>query len=205
VLRRAGILSVAFHPFARNGKYYVCYTDRVATRGRHTAAAVDSGNDVLGRPIPNHNGGQNAFGADVYVGMGDAGGRRSRIGRRTSARRSACSPRRPERRGGRSWVTASATWRFSFDRASGDLYIGDVGQGDLEEINWVPGSSSGLENYGWDVYEGRSRFEDKPSGPGNSSASSSTARRRSSPSAAASSPRERRPRREGTAARDNCW
>ena len=57
-------------------------------------------------------------------------------------------------------------WRFSFDRANGDLYIGDVGQGELEEINYSPASSPGLENYGWDVYEGRSRFEDKPLGPG---------------------------------------
>ena len=57
-------------------------------------------------------------------------------------------------------------WRFSFDRANGDLYIGDVGQGDLEEIDYVPAASPGLENYGWDVYEGRSKFEDKPLGPG---------------------------------------
>jgi hypothetical protein len=57
-------------------------------------------------------------------------------------------------------------WRFSFDRANGDLYIGDVGQGEIEEINWIPARSPGLENYGWDVYEGRSRFEDKALGPG---------------------------------------
>ena len=57
-------------------------------------------------------------------------------------------------------------WRFSFDRANGDLYIGDVGQGAIEEINWTPADSPGLENYGWDVYEGRSKFEDKALGPG---------------------------------------
>ena len=57
-------------------------------------------------------------------------------------------------------------WRFSFDRANGDLYIGDVGQGAIEEINWTPANSPGLENYGWDVYEGRSKFEDKALGPG---------------------------------------
>ena len=57
-------------------------------------------------------------------------------------------------------------WRFSFDRANGDLYIGDVGQGDVEEIDYLPAASPGLENYGWDVYEGRSRFEDKPLGAG---------------------------------------
>ena len=57
-------------------------------------------------------------------------------------------------------------WRFSFDRANGDLYIGDVGQGAIEEINWTAADSPGLENYGWDVYEGRSKFEDKALGPG---------------------------------------
>lgn len=45
-------------------------------------------------------------------------------------------------------------WRFSFDRAQGDLYIGDVGQGRWEEIDYTPGPSTGSENYGWVVYEG---------------------------------------------------
>ncbi len=44
--------------------------------------------------------------------------------------------------------------------------IGDVGQGEIEEIDYMPRSSPGLENYGWDVYEGSSRFEEKPAGPG---------------------------------------
>ena len=57
-------------------------------------------------------------------------------------------------------------WRFSFDRANNDLYLGDVGQGAVEEIDWTPANSPGLENYGWDVYEGRSKYEDKPLGPG---------------------------------------
>lgn len=45
-------------------------------------------------------------------------------------------------------------WRFSFDRGSGDLFIGDVGQGLWEEINVQPASSDGGENYGWNCYEG---------------------------------------------------
>lgn len=45
-------------------------------------------------------------------------------------------------------------WRSSFDRATGDLYIGDVGQGSREEINFQPGSSAGGENYGWNLKEG---------------------------------------------------
>jgi hypothetical protein len=46
-------------------------------------------------------------------------------------------------------------WRFSFDRDSGDLYIGDVGQAKWEEVDFQPASSTGGQNYGWPVYEGR--------------------------------------------------
>jgi hypothetical protein len=45
-------------------------------------------------------------------------------------------------------------WRFSFDRLTGDLYIGDVGQYAVEEIDRQPASSSGGENYGWSCMEG---------------------------------------------------
>ncbi|MGD8375543.1 MAG: PQQ-dependent sugar dehydrogenase [Acidobacteriota bacterium] len=45
-------------------------------------------------------------------------------------------------------------FRFSIDAGTGDLYIGDVGQYDREEVDWVPGTSTGGENYGWDVFEG---------------------------------------------------
>ena len=46
-------------------------------------------------------------------------------------------------------------WRASFDRANGDFYIGDVGQGCWEEVNWTPGTSTGGENFGWRNFEGR--------------------------------------------------
>ncbi|MGH9379978.1 MAG: PQQ-dependent sugar dehydrogenase [Thermoanaerobaculia bacterium] len=66
-------------------------------------------------------------------------------------------------------------WRFSFDRATGDLWIGDVGQNVWEEIDFQPASSAGGENYGWDVLEGGLQpgapgpdhpncFEDVPAG-----------------------------------------
>lgn len=45
-------------------------------------------------------------------------------------------------------------WRMSFDRATGDLYVGDVGQGTHEEINVQPSASEGGENYGWRIAEG---------------------------------------------------
>jgi hypothetical protein len=58
-------------------------------------------------------------------------------------------------------------WRFSFDRANGDLYIGDVGQGNWEEIDYRPASTIGrLANYGWHVFEGRARYSNSALGPG---------------------------------------
>jgi hypothetical protein len=49
-------------------------------------------------------------------------------------------------------------WRFSFDRATRDLYIADVGEGSREEIDFQPASSRGGENYGWNVMEGTQCF-----------------------------------------------
>ncbi len=49
-------------------------------------------------------------------------------------------------------------WRFSFDRLTGDLFIGDVGENLQEEIDLQPASSPGGENYGWHCYEGSLPF-----------------------------------------------
>ncbi len=53
-------------------------------------------------------------------------------------------------------------WRFSFDRATGDLYIGDVGQYGWEEVEVQPASSGGGENYGWPCFEGSLPNPDVP-------------------------------------------
>ena len=50
-------------------------------------------------------------------------------------------------------------WRFSFDPPTGDFYLGDVGQNRVEEVNAVPRDRQSGANYGWRVYEGRSRFK----------------------------------------------
>ena len=52
-------------------------------------------------------------------------------------------------------------WRFSFDRATGDLYIADVGQDRYEEIDVQPSGSKGGENYGWNIMEGSHCFRGK--------------------------------------------
>jgi glucose/arabinose dehydrogenase len=172
-----GLLSVAFHPrYARNGKYYVNYTDRrgdtqvVEYRGARRLRRIL----FVDQPYSNHNGGQILFGPDgrLYVGMGDggSGGDPENRAQDLGERLGKLLAINVDRRGPRPQIVGYGLrnpWRFSFDRRTRDLYIGDVGQNDWEEVDFTPSRSPGLENYGWDVYEGRARFESKqPSGPG---------------------------------------
>ncbi len=179
-----GLLSIAFHPaYATNHRFYVDYTDLagntrvVEYRSRRGVALRSSARQLLfvRQPYANHNGGQLQFGPDgrLYLGMGDGGsggdpGNRAqnlsvRLGKLLSTVPTAGRPR---------WRIAAYglrnPWRFSFDRAGGDLYIGDVGQNALEEVDYRPRAQVGaLANYGWSVYEGRSRFRPgTPSGSG---------------------------------------
>jgi glucose/arabinose dehydrogenase len=151
---------------------------------RYTAAASRTTVDpstaslVLGVPQPasNHNGGMLAFGRDgyLYVGLGDGGGggdpnnngqnRNTLLGKLLRLDVDGAAPyaiplsnpfvgvsgTRPE-----IWALGLRNpWRFGFDRATGDLYIGDVGQGTYEEIDRQPARSTGGENYGWRIMEG---------------------------------------------------
>lgn len=133
------------------------------------------------QPAANHNGGQLQFGPDgyLYLGTGDGGqagdpwgnaqnqsvllGKMLRISVMGSDTYTVPDGNplleqpgaRPE-----IWATGLRNpWRFSFDRATGDLYIADVGQNLYEELNFQPASSPGGENYGWDVMEGTHCFE----------------------------------------------
>jgi glucose/arabinose dehydrogenase len=175
-----GLLSIAFHPqYAKNRRFYVQYTDRdgdtrlVEYRSNGTRALPGTARQLFFSrdPYGNHNGGQLVFGRNgrLYFTMGDGGSggdpenrsqnMRSLFGKLLSLN-VATKGVRIEALGLRN------AWRFSFDRANGDLYIGDVGQGEIEEIDYTPKGTSGLQNYGWDVYEGNSKFEDKSPGPG---------------------------------------
>jgi glucose/arabinose dehydrogenase len=129
------------------------------------------------QPYANHNGGQLAFGPDgyLYIGMGDGGsandphgngqkmstllGKLLRIDVESGVRPYAVPPSNPfvGKKEVRPEIWASGLrnpWRFSFDRATGDLFIADVGQDRFEEVNVQPPSSKGGENYGWNVLEG---------------------------------------------------
>jgi glucose/arabinose dehydrogenase len=66
------------------------------------------------------------------------------------------------------WTTGLRNpWRFSFDSQTGDLYIGDVGQGAWEEVNFVPAAEAGGQNFEWSLKEGFSDFKPAQNvGPG---------------------------------------
>jgi glucose/arabinose dehydrogenase len=176
-----GLLSVAFHPrYAQNRLFYVNYTDnngdtRVVEYRSDGRKAVKRVRQLLfvNQPYANHNGGQVAFGPDgrLYVGMGDggSGGDPQNHAQNNGSRLGKLLALNVDRRGAAWQIVANGLrnpWRFSWDRATRALYIGDVGQGAWEEIDYTPRNSPGLENFGWDVYEGRSVFEQKELGPG---------------------------------------
>jgi glucose/arabinose dehydrogenase len=112
------------------------------------------------QPYANHNGGQLQFGPDglLYVGMGDggSGGDPQKHAQNLSSRLGKLLTINVDSRKASVAIAGYGLrnpWRFSFDKA-GNLYIGDVGQDSWEEVDYTPRSSPGLENYGWNVYEG---------------------------------------------------
>jgi glucose/arabinose dehydrogenase len=130
---------------------------------------------TIEQPFWNHNGGHIAFGPDgyLYIGTGDGGdggdpqenaedltdllGKMLRID--VNAETYVVPESNPwtAESGARTEIWAYGLrnpWKFSFDRKTGDLYIGDVGQEFYEEINVQPASSTGGENYGWNQMEG---------------------------------------------------
>ena len=134
----------------------------------------------LPQPFDNHNGGHIEFGPDgyLYIALGDGGGgsdplgagqnRRMLLGSMLridvdSALPYAIPPDNPFVNDADSldeiWAYGLRNvWRFSFDRATGDMYLADVGQDRWEEINFQPADSRGGENYGWNAYEGDNLF-----------------------------------------------
>jgi glucose/arabinose dehydrogenase len=178
-----GLLSMAFHPkFAKNRRFYVDYTDRngdtrvVEYRASRARAVALRGTArqllFVDQPYANHNGGQLGFGPDgrLYVGMGDGGGGGDPENRAQNLQSKLGKLLRinVDRRGAQAQIAAYGLrnpWQFSWDRSTRDLYIADVGQGDWEEIDFLPRSSSGLVNFGWDVYEGDAHYEDKEPNP----------------------------------------
>jgi glucose/arabinose dehydrogenase len=176
-----GLLGLAFHPrFPDNRRLFVSYTDR----DNHTriveyrvpaveADAVDPGSArelfFQKQPYANHNGGDLLFGPDgkLYLGLGDGGAANDPL-------RAGQDPATPLAKLLRfdvdAWDGAARMtpeivarglrnpWRNDFDPATGDLYIGDVGQNEWEWIHVVPAGTVDGRNFGWNVVEGRACF-----------------------------------------------
>lgn len=136
-------------------------------------------------PFTNHNGAKINFGPDgyLYIGTGDGGsggdpfnlaqntgsylGKMLRIdvnGFATSAPFYAIPPSNPFLTPGDGIldeiyaIGLRNPWRWSFDRATGDMWIADVGQSTMEEVNFLPAGSTAGVNYGWDCYEGNQPY-----------------------------------------------
>jgi glucose/arabinose dehydrogenase len=135
------------------------------------------------QPFANHNGGDVAFGpdGDLYVAFGDGGSGGDPMGNGqnldtllgkllridvdhpSGGRPYGIPADNPfaKRSGARPEIWAFGLrnpWRFSFDRLTHDLWIGDVGQGEHEEIDHVPAGAGG-QNFGWNIMEGPACFE----------------------------------------------
>ena len=178
-----GLLGLAFSPrYARDRIFYVNYTARgdgstrvVRYRAANGRALPRSAQEILRveQPYSNHNGGNLEFGPDgkLWVGLGDGGSGGDPENRaqnpdtllgkmfRLDVRQAKPTPELVA-------IGLRNPWRYSFDRGTGNLWIGDVGQGEIEEIDRLPRATTGLANFGWNVYEGRSRFSDATLGPG---------------------------------------
>ncbi len=178
-----GLLSMAFHPaYSRNHRFYVNYTDKsgntrvVEFRSRNGRGVKSTARQLLfvRQPFANHNGGQIQFDSRglLYVGMGDGGsagdpGNRAQNMNERLGKLLRIDPLRRSAKWQIVGLGLRNPWRFSFDRANGDLYIGDVGQGNWEEIDYRPRAQiSALANYGWKAFEGRARYSNTALGPG---------------------------------------
>lgn len=178
-----GLLGMAFEPGRperfyinytdRNGdtviaRYRVSPDRNVADPGTGEALLT------IQQPAGNHNGGHLLFGPDGYlwIGMGDGGGAGDVYENGQNFTALLGSMLRLDVSGERGYTTPSDNpfdgaagasaiwskglrnpWRYSFDRATGDLWLADVGQGEWEEINRVSSKQAGL-NYGWPLLEG---------------------------------------------------
>jgi len=180
-----GLLGLAFHPnYDANRQFYVYYTDLNGnpTVARYLRELTDpnladpsSGVVLTSVPRPpgstNHNGGMLAFGPDgcLYAGTGDGGsggapaqdtssllGKILRLDPDASGPPAVCTNSGANPFGNQVWSYGFRNpWRFSFDRATRDLYIADVGESTREEVDIATGAQAGLGlNYGWNIMEG---------------------------------------------------
>lgn len=153
----------------------------------HAVAGSRSELLTIAQPYENHNGGALRFGPDgyLYIGMGDGGSGNDPQDRAQNPQELLGKMLRIDVDGaapygippgnmfassglGRPEIWASGLrnpWRFSFDRGTGDLYVGDVGQDVLEEIDFLPRETASGANFGWRVVEGTRCTGNSPGAP----------------------------------------
>jgi glucose/arabinose dehydrogenase len=184
--RSSGIFYVYYTDRNGSDNRIVEYRRATADRANPASARV-----VLQMPNlePNHNGGLMLFGPDrlMYVGTGDGGGANDQHGGPGNGQNLGSLLGKilridPKAAGGRPYTVPSANpfvsragargeiysyglrnpWRFSFDRRTGDLAIGDVGQDQVEEIDFMRSGRARGANFGWRPWEGRRRNFNEP-------------------------------------------
>ena len=172
--------------------YTIAGNDIRVVQYRRSAGDADLANPASARVVltidhhlyANHNGGQLAFGreGDLYIGVGDGGNEDDpdNNGQNTDTLLGKILRIDPSPGGGYTipptnpfvgqsgkraeiWAYGLRNpWRFSFDRATGDLIVGDVGQDLQEEVDYVRAGTGAGANYGWSIWEG-----DRRNKPGN--------------------------------------
>jgi glucose/arabinose dehydrogenase len=176
-----GLLSIAFHPrYKMNRKFYVYYVNnpsnlrivqyRANARGTRALESTANLRIAIHHPgASNHNGGQLQFGENgiLYASVGDgANGDNARnLGTRLGKllRLNVDDPDAKAR------IAASGfrnPWRFSVDPKTGRFFVADVGENTYEEIDVFRPGADGLENYGWNRFEGNHQVSSNPLGPG---------------------------------------
>ncbi len=180
-----GLLSVAFDPsYERSGLLYVNYTDSEGdsrtvqySRSKDDPGSVDpaSARELLHLDdfASNHNGGQLLFGPGgrLFLGMGDGGGSGdpNRTAQDPDSPLGKLLTLDPDRPGsyGLAAIGLRNPWRYSFDPPTGTVWIGDVGQDEIEEIDAARVHGLGPKlNFGWSAFEGSKPFNGDQSAPG---------------------------------------
>jgi glucose/arabinose dehydrogenase len=137
---------------------YVMDGDRADPASRRELLAVD-------QPYANHNGGNIVLGPDgmLWLGLGDGGSAGDPENRAQDPDNPLGKLLRLDPDGSAEpdiWAIGLRNpWRFSFDRSTDDLWIGDVGQNAVEEIDFLPVGTAPGTNFGWSGYEGTSVYE----------------------------------------------
>ncbi len=183
-----GLLGLAFPPdYMDSGAFYIDYTDlngntvvsRFQVSSDPNQASGGSENPVLSisQPYQNHNGGHILFGPDgfLWIATGDGGsagdpqGNAQRtdnlLGKllRVDVSQQPYTIPADNPFGNEIWAYGLRNpWRFSFDPASGDLFIADVGQKKWEEVNYLAAGAAGGSNFGWNFREGNHPYQGTP-------------------------------------------